>query len=68
MNKKLKRVSAIHRKKQRIVKSRIKVQKAKAQTERKAKAPEQNVKAVPEPAPVQAPAEPVKDAASSDQA
>ncbi|MFI5144313.1 MAG: hypothetical protein ACHQJ4_01840 [Ignavibacteria bacterium] len=68
MNKKLKRVGSIHRKKKRILKSRIKEQKAKAQTERKTKAAEHNVKAVHEPAPVQTPAEPVQDAPSGDQA
>jgi len=68
MNKKIKRAKSIHRKKKRIIKSRIKEQKAKAQTERKAKAPEQNVKAAPEPAPVQTPAEPVQNTADSEQA
>lgn len=65
MNKKIKRANSIHRKKQRIVKSRIKEQKAKAQAERKTKTTEQNVKAVQEQVQEKTPVEPAKDTASS---
>lgn len=52
MNKKLKKVNSIHRKKKRISKARIKEQKAKAQAEHKTKAAaEPKVKAVVEPKP-----------------
>ena len=67
MNKKLKRVGSIHRKKKRIVKARIKEQKAKAQTEHKAKAAEQTVKAAHENKPEPAATEPVQNTASSPQ-